>query len=148
MRNFDEITIGQTAEKTTVITSELIEKFAEVTGDDNPVHLDDTYAANTFFGRRVAHGMIAASLQASLMGTVLPGHGTIYLSQKLEFKGPVYPQDSVTVKLEVLEKDESAKKIKLRTSAVKQDGVVVLDGVAEVLLRPPRPSLKQNKTEK
>ncbi|MDR2443312.1 MAG: MaoC family dehydratase [Deltaproteobacteria bacterium] len=143
MKNFDEISIGQMAEKTTVITADLIAKFAELTEDANPVHLDETYAKGTFFGRRVAHGMIAASLQSALLGSELPGPGTIYLSQNLEFKAPVFPEDVVTVKLCVLEKDESSKKIKIRTTTTKQDGQIVIDGTAVVLLRTPRPSAKK-----
>jgi 3-hydroxybutyryl-CoA dehydratase len=143
MRDFDSIEVGRSAERTTAITSELIAGFAALTDDDNPVHLDDDYARGTFFGRRVAHGMISASLMAALIGSELPGSGTIYLSQNLEFKAPVFPGDEVTVRLEVLEKIAASKKIQLRTTARNQAGQLVIDGTAWVLLRTPRPSIKK-----
>ncbi|MDR2456717.1 MAG: MaoC family dehydratase [Deltaproteobacteria bacterium] len=143
MRDFEELQIGQTAQKTTAITSDLIAKFAVLTGDVNQVHLDDEYARDTFFGRRVAHGMISASLIAALIGSELPGAGSIYLSQNLEFKAPVFPGDEVTVALEILEKDQASKKVRLRTLARNQEDKVVIDGMAWVLLRPPRPSLSR-----
>jgi 3-hydroxybutyryl-CoA dehydratase len=138
MSRFEEIFVGQKAERSTAITVDLVRQFAEVTQDDNPVHLDEQYAQkNSFFKRCVAHGMISASLIASLMGTELPGFGTIYLGQNLEFKNPVFPGDTVTVKLEVLEKKEASKKIRLATTVVNQDGKVVIDGSAWVMLRLP-----------
>jgi 3-hydroxybutyryl-CoA dehydratase len=141
VRDFESLEIGQFAERTTTITSELIAGFASLTDDVNPVHLDDAYAAGTFFGRRVAHGMISASLLAALLGSELPGPGTIYLSQNLEFKNPVYPGDVVTVRVEVEEKQAPAKKIRLRTTA-RVGSKLVIDGTAWVLLRTPRPSIR------
>jgi 3-hydroxybutyryl-CoA dehydratase len=143
VRDFDSIEIGQSAERTTAITSDLIAGFADLTGDDNPVHLDDGYAAGTFFGRRVAHGMISASLLAALMGAELPGYGTIYLSQSLEFKAPVYPGDVVTARVSVLEKVAASRKVRLSTTASKADGQVVIDGTAWVMLRTARPSVRK-----
>ncbi|MDR0355505.1 MAG: MaoC family dehydratase [Deltaproteobacteria bacterium] len=138
MPEFEEISVGQKAEKTTLVSKELISEFARVTLDDNPVHLDEAYAeTGSYFKRCVAHGMIAASLVASLMGNELPGFGTIYLSQNLEFKRPVFPGDSVTVRLEVLEKKEASKRIRLATTVVNQHGKVVLDGEAWVMQRRP-----------
>jgi 3-hydroxybutyryl-CoA dehydratase len=132
---YEDIAIGQRAERTTKITSDLIKSFAALTGDDNPVHLDDDYASKSFFRRRVAHGAISAALISTVLGTELPGTGTIYLSQDLVFKNPVFPEDTVTVAVEVLEKNDKSKKIKLRTTATKQDGLLVIDGVAVVMLR-------------
>ncbi|MDR1677280.1 MAG: MaoC family dehydratase [Deltaproteobacteria bacterium] len=139
MPKFEDITIGQVAQKTTAITKEMIREFALVTGDDNPVHLDETFAATgSFFKRCVAHGMISASLIASLLGSELPGHGTIYVSQNFEFKAPVFPGDKVTVHLQVLEKDEKSKKIKLQTTVTNQDGILVIDGQCWVMQRLPK----------
>ncbi|MDR1109287.1 MAG: MaoC family dehydratase [Deltaproteobacteria bacterium] len=139
MARFEDIYVGQAAERTTAVTRELVRHFAEVTGDDNPVHLDEDFAAaGSFFRRCVAHGMISASLVAALLGSELPGHGTIYLSQSLEFKAPVFPGDSVTVRLEVLEKEEKTMKIKLRTSVSNQAGKQVIDGHCWVMLRLPQ----------
>ena len=143
MRDFDSIGIGDRAERTTAITAELVAGFADLTGDDNPVHLDEEYAKDTFFGRRVAHGMISASLIAALMGSELPGPGTIYLSQELRFMAPVFPGDVVTVALEVVEKVAASRKIRLTTTARKADGQIVIEGTAWVLLRTPRPSVRR-----
>jgi 3-hydroxybutyryl-CoA dehydratase len=140
VRDFESLEIGLFAERSTAVTSELIAGFADTTGDTNPVHLDDDYAAGTFFGCRVAHGMIAASLIAALLGTELPGPGTIYLSQSLEFKAPVFPGDVVTVRVEIEEKVAAARKIRLGTTARVGDRLVV-SGTAWVLLRLPRPSV-------
>ncbi|MDR1545698.1 MAG: MaoC family dehydratase [Deltaproteobacteria bacterium] len=127
--------MGQAVEKTTIVTAELIEAFALATGDLNPVHLDEAYAARSFFRRRVAHGLLPASLAAALLGTELPGPGTIYLSQSLEFQNPVFPGDAITARVEVCEKVDESRKLKMRTTAVKQDGRPVLDGWAWVLAR-------------
>jgi acyl dehydratase len=143
VRDFAELRVGQSAERTTAVTAALIAAFAELTGDDNPVHLDEAYAANTFFGRAVAHGMISASLMAALMGTELPGPGTVYLSQNIEFKAPVFPGDEVTVRLEIEAIEPASKKVRLRTTARTRDGRQVIDGTAWVLLRPPRPSVRR-----
>jgi hypothetical protein len=94
-RQGDTGAFAQPADKAsrTTITDEMIRSFAVLTGDNNPVHLDDTYAATTRFGRRIAHGMIAAGLISAMLANDLPGPGTVYLSQTLKFKAPVYPGD-------------------------------------------------------
>ena len=92
---------GDKASRTTLISDDMIRTFANLTGDTNPVHLDDAYAASTRFGRRIAHGMIAAGLISATLADDLPGPGTIYLSQTLQFKSPVYPGDTITTTVEV-----------------------------------------------
>src|SRR6185369_1616895 len=92
---------GDKASRTQTISDEMIRAFADLTGDTNPVHLDDTYAAGTRFGRRIAHGMIAAGLISATLANDLPGPGTVYLSQTLQFKTPVYPGDTITATVEV-----------------------------------------------
>src|SRR5512147_2081652 len=92
---------GNKASRTTIITDEMIRAFANLTGDSNPVHLDDAYAATTPFGRRIAHGMIAAGLISATLANDLPGPGTVYLSQSLKFKSPVFPGDTITTTVEV-----------------------------------------------
>ncbi|MDR2368792.1 MAG: MaoC family dehydratase [Deltaproteobacteria bacterium] len=139
MPRFEDIAVGQTAEKTTVVSPALIREFARVTDDDNPIHFDEDYAReHSFFRRCVAHGMISISLISALLGTELPGHGTIFLSQGFEFLSPVYPGDAVTARLEVLEKEEKGKKIKLRASVANQRGQLVIDGHCWVMQRQPR----------
>src|SRR5512132_4746266 len=92
---------GDKATRITPITDHMIRTFAEISGDTNPIHLDDAYASTTRFGRRIAHGMIAAGLISATLANDLPGPGTVYLSQTLQFKGPVYPGDSITATVEV-----------------------------------------------
>jgi acyl dehydratase len=136
---FDEIAIGQVAEKTTVISRELIRDFGRVTGDENPVHFDEEYAYSvSIFRRCVAHGMIPVSIVCGLLGSQLPGPGTILISQNFEFKAPVYPDDSITARLEVLEKDGSSNKIKIKATVVNQWGTLVLVGHCVVMQRLPK----------
>lgn len=124
---------GDKASRTTVITDDMIRAFASLTGDSNPVHLDDAYAAGTRFGRRIAHGMIAAGLISAALANDLPGPGTVYLSQSLQFKAPVYPNDTITTTVEVKNVRPDKPIVTLTTSCRNQDGVVVLEGEAVVL---------------
>jgi 3-hydroxybutyryl-CoA dehydratase len=125
---------GQTASRTLTITDEVIRGFADVTGDNNPVHLDDEYAAGTRFGRRIAHGMIAAGLISATLANDLPGPGTVYLNQTLKFKLPVYPGDTVTAIVAVLKVREDKPIVTLSTICTNQKEEVVLEGEALVLL--------------
>jgi 3-hydroxybutyryl-CoA dehydratase len=127
------LAIGDKVTRTQTITDETIRTFAELTGDTNPVHLDDSYAAGTRFGRRIAHGMIAAGLVSAALANDLPGSGTVYLSQTLNFKAPVYPDDTITATVEVKSLHESKPIATLATTCTNQDGVTVLEGEAVVL---------------
>jgi 3-hydroxybutyryl-CoA dehydratase len=124
---------GDKASRTTIITDEMIRTFADLTGDTNPVHLDDAYAASTRFGRRIAHGMIAAGLISATLANDLPGPGTVYLSQTLQFKAPVYPSDTITTTVEVKSVRPDKPIVTLGTVCTNQDNVVVLEGEAVVL---------------
>ncbi len=123
---------GATASRTCTITDEMIRAFAELTGDTNPVHLDDAYAAGTRFGRRIAHGMIAAGMISATLANDLPGPGTVYLGQSLKFKQPVYPGDTITATVEVLSVRPDKPIVTLGTVCTNQDGEVVLEGEAVV----------------
>ena len=90
-----KIAIGQSASISKTITDKDVEAFADIVGDHNPVHLDEEYAKNTIFGRKIVHGMFGASLISATIGTKLPGNGTIYLNQSLSFKRPVYINDTI-----------------------------------------------------
>jgi acyl dehydratase len=125
---------GDTASRTTTITDEMIRAFAELTGDTNPVHLDDSYAAATRFGRRIAHGMIAAGLISAALANDLPGPGTVYLSQTLQFKAPVFPGDTITTTVEVKTVRPDKPIVTLGTVCTNQDQKVVLEGEAVVLV--------------
>lgn len=126
---------GDQASRITTITDEMIRAFAELTGDANPVHLDDDYAAGTRFGRRIAHGMIAAGLISATLANELPGPGTVYLSQTLQFKAPVYPGDTITTSVEVQSVRPDKPIATLRTVCRNQQDAIVLEGEAVVLVR-------------
>lgn len=98
---FEELSLGQAASFGKTITEADIVLFAAVTGDTNPMHLDAEYAATSIFKQRIAHGMLAAGLITKVLGTQLPGPGTIYLSQTLRFRRPVMIGDTVTARVEV-----------------------------------------------
>ena len=125
--------IGDNASRSLTISDDTIRAFAEVTGDTNPVHLDDDYAAGTPFGRRIAHGMIAAGLVSATLANDLPGPGTVYLNQTLKFMSPVYPGDTVTATVEVLTVRPDKPIVTLSTVCTNQDDAVVLEGEAVVL---------------
>ncbi len=125
---------GDKASRTTTITDEMIRAFADLTGDSNPVHLDDVYAAGTRFGRRIAHGMIAAGLISAALANDLPGPGTVYLSQTLQFKAPVFPGDSITTTVEVKSVRPDKPIVTLGTVCTNQDNKIVLEGEALVLV--------------
>ena len=127
------LNVGDKASRTTTITDEMIRAFAELTGDSNPVHLDDAYAAGTRFGRRIAHGMIAAGLISATLADDLPGPGTVYISQTLQFKAPVYPGDIITTTVEVKSLRPDKPIATLVTTCKNQDDVLVLEGEAVVL---------------
>jgi 3-hydroxybutyryl-CoA dehydratase len=127
------LSLGDTVTRSQTITDEIIRNFAMLTGDTNPVHLDDEYAATTRFGRRIAHGMIAAGIISATLANDLPGPGTVYLSQTLNFKSPVYPADTITATIEVKSLHASKPIATLITTCTNQDGVIVLEGEAVVL---------------
>ena len=128
--------IGDSAQLSKTVKDEDIRIFAEVTGDKNPLHLDDEFASKTIFKRRIAHGILTAALISSVIGNRLPGNGTIYLSQTLNFLAPVYVGDEVTAKVEVLQVLKEGKRLRLKTQVINQNGTVVVDG--EALVIPPR----------
>jgi acyl dehydratase len=125
--------VGDTASLTKTITDADIRAFADLSGDRNPIHLDDEYAATTRFGRRIAHGMLAASLISTVLGTELPGTGTVYLSQNSRFVAPVYPGDIVTARVTVTNIRDDKPIVTLETICENQDGEVLIKGEAVVL---------------
>lgn len=132
---FSEIKIGDKASITKTVTENDLNLFAQITGDVNPVHLDEEYAKKTVFKTRIAHGMLTASFISAVLGTTLPGANTIYLSQELVFKAPVKIGETVTATVEVLEKVDRKRWLTFKTTVVNQDGVVVVDGKATVMKR-------------
>jgi acyl dehydratase len=131
-RTFDEIQPGETASLTRTLSREDIELFAVMSGDVNPAHVDMEYARSDRFHHIVAHGMWGASLISTLLGTRLPGPGTIYLEQTLGFRHPVTIGDTITVTVTVTSK-EPHHRVTLDCRCVNQYGETVIDGTAKVL---------------
>jgi 3-hydroxybutyryl-CoA dehydratase len=135
-KSIDELRIGNSAQLVRTVTEGDIELFAKATGDFNPVHLDAAYAEKTIFKGRIAHGLLSVGFLSTILGTILPGHGTVYLSQEIRFLAPVRIGDSITARVEVLEIILEKNRAKFRTSATNQDGKLVVDGIAWVM--PPK----------
>jgi 3-hydroxybutyryl-CoA dehydratase len=136
-KTFDQLSVGDSDRFAKTVTDADIYLFAGVTGDLNPAHIDEAYAQGTFFKTRIAHGMLSAGFISAVIGTRLPGPGTVYMHQSLEFLAPVRIGDTVTATVEVVEKMEAKKRIRLKTTCTNQEGVTVLAG--EALVSPPRP---------
>ncbi len=128
----EDIEIGMTRQLTKQITDRDIALFAEVTTDRNPVHLDESYARDTIFGGRIAHGMLTAGLISAVIGEQLPGHGSVYLGQSLKFLAPVRPGDSVRAWVTVTAIDPARRRVTLEC-ACSVGNTVVLKGEALVL---------------
>ena len=130
---FDELTLGQTAEVSHVVGAADIEAFAAVSGDVNPVHLDEDYARTTAFGGRIAHGMLSAAYISAVIGNQLPGPGAIYLSQSLRFRRPVKIGDPVTAKVTIKALDEAKGHVTFDTICL-VNGKTVIDGEALIMV--------------
>jgi acyl dehydratase len=128
-----KLEIGMSASRTRIITAEDVELFARVSGDTNPVHLDEAYAAQSQFGRRVAHGMLTLSLISAILGNDLPGVGTVYLGQEVRFRAPVFIGDTVQAIVELKSYREEKRIATFTTTCTNQDGTVVLTGEAVVI---------------
>lgn len=128
----EDIEMGMTRYVRKIITDQDIEKFAEISTDNNPVHLDDEYARDTIFEGRIAHGMLTAGLVSAVIGEQLPGHGTIYMSQNLKFLAPVRPGDLVHAEVKVIDMVIDKRRVKLDCRC-EVNGKNVLVGEAMVL---------------
>jgi 3-hydroxybutyryl-CoA dehydratase len=137
-KTYDQLAIGDSDRFSKTVTDADIYLFAGVTGDLNPAHIDEAYAQGTFFKTRIAHGMLSAGFISAVIGMRLPGPGTVYMKQSLNFLAPVRIGDTVTASAEVIEKIDEKKRVRLKTVCVNQDGVEVLSG--EALVSPPRPA--------
>ena len=130
---YEKLEIGMYDSLGKTVTESDVVIFAGTSLDVNPLHLNEEYAKTTMFKGRIAHGMIGAGLISAVLGTKSPGQGTIYLSQNLKFIAPVKIGDTITAKVEIIELTDAKKMVKLRTTCVNQDGVLVIDGEAKVL---------------
>ena len=133
----EDLSVGQSAELTRVVGEGDLTAFADLTGDDNPVHLDEAFARTTSFGGRIAHGMLSAGYISAVIGTRLPGSGAIYLEQSLRFRRPVRIGDEVIARAEITAIDRDRARVTLTTTC-RVAGKVVVEGAATVMV-PRRP---------
>jgi 3-hydroxybutyryl-CoA dehydratase len=132
----EDFHVGQKARLTKTFTEADVRRFVEITGDTNPLHVDDTFAASTRFGRRVLHGMLTASIFSTMVGMLLPGTGAIYRSQTIRFLLPVYVGDTVTAHFVVRSVDPAQHRLEIDAWIENEAGERVIEGVCEAgLLR-------------
>jgi acyl dehydratase len=123
------IGVGQNASRTLTFTADDVASYAKLTGDHNPLHFDEDFAAQTKFGRLVVHGGLTAGILNAIVAEDLPGPGTVFMSQDLKYLAPVYIGDTIVGEVEVLEVHPTKPVTKLKATVLRQDGVVVLEGV-------------------
>lgn len=130
----NDFQIGETASFTKTVTDADVTTFAGLIGDFNPIHVDAEYARGSRFGRRIAHGMFTGGLISAVLGNKLPGPGSIYLSQQIEFLAPVYIGDTITATVEITSWKPDKRIITLKTDCHNQDGKQVVAGKAVLLV--------------
>ena len=131
--SIDKLNLGDSAQLSKVVSGEVILDFAKATGDFNHIHLDQAYAEKTRFKGRIAHGALSIGFISSVLANLLPGPGSIYLSQEIKFLGPVKIGDTLTAKVEVIELIPAKNRAKFRTTCTNQKGEVVVDGTAWIM---------------
>ena len=132
---FDDIIIGLTKEFSIEITESMINNFAEFTGDYNELHMDESYASTTSFGKRVCHGILLASFFSRLVGMSIPGKNALYFSQSINFQSPCFIGDQILVRGEVIEKSGFEHMITIKTTILNQDSKCLIDGIAKVIVQ-------------
>jgi acyl dehydratase len=135
-RIFSEVSVGMRASLSRKLTREDVERFADVTGDRNPIHVDEEYAGRSHFGRTIAHGMFGASLISAVLGTDLPGPGALYMEQSLRFRKPVFIGDTLTATVEITALYSAKNQIRLSTICTNQTDDIVIAGEAVLHLKP------------
>jgi len=141
-KSAEELKVGDAAEITKTISESDVYLYAGVTGDLNPAHINEEYAKKTSFKTRIAHGMLLGGFVSTVLGNQLPGPGTIYIRQELNFMAPVRFGETVTARVEVIEVDREKNRARLKTTCVNQDGTQVMDG--EALVSPPKTAKQGN----
>ena len=130
---FADLKVGMKDSVAKIITGEYIDKFADISLDRNPVHLDEEYAAKTMFKKRISHGILVSGLISAVLGTKLPGEGAIYMGQELKFMAPVYIGDEITATVEIVELVPEKNRVICSTICTNQDGKQVIVGKATLL---------------
>lgn len=133
MPSYEDIQVGEKASFTKTIAESDVYQFAGITGDFNPLHVDAEFANDSMFKERIAHGILTTGFISTVLGMKLPGTNSIYLSQKVDFKAPVKIGDTITAEVEVLEKKDAKRIIRLRTIVKNQFDVIVVDGEAVMM---------------
>ncbi|MAM05829.1 MAG: acyl dehydratase [Flavobacteriales bacterium] len=131
--SIDQLFVGMTESASKVITRDDVRRFSELSGDTNPIHLDKEYAKETRYKKNIAHGLMCASYFSGIFGTKLPGLGSIYVSQSLRFKRPIYIGDKVDVIVKITEIDINRKRVKFTTQCL-VNSKICIDGFAEIHL--------------
>ncbi len=132
---FEDIQIGQTEHFSIKIDESMLNNFANISGDHNPLHMNQIYADTTVFKNRVCHGMLLASFFSQLVGMHLPGKNSLYFSQTLNFRSPCFVGDEIKVSGEVIEKHLATRRITLKTTIHNQIDVCLVDGLGKVIVR-------------
>jgi 3-hydroxybutyryl-CoA dehydratase len=135
-KTIEEMKVGDTAKFSKTVSESDVYLFAGVTGDLNPAHVSEEFAKDTFFKTRIAHGMLSASFISTVIGTMMPGPGSVYMRQEANFLAPVKFGDTITAIVEVAEIIADKKRVRLKTYCINQEKTVVVDG--EALVSPPR----------
>lgn len=141
-KTVQSIQLGEVATFSKTISESDIYLYAGMSGDLNPAHIDEEYAKTTFFGKRIAHGMLVSGLISAVLGTKLPGIGTIWVNQNMSFIAPVYIGDTITARCEVIEINVEKNRVCLKTTCLNQHGKVVIDGQA--IVSPPKGPAKSS----
>ncbi|MGD1971401.1 MAG: MaoC family dehydratase [Desulfobacterales bacterium] len=135
-KTIEEMKVGDTAKFSKTVSESDVYLFAGITGDLNPAHVSEEFAKDTFFKTRIAHGMLSASFISTVIGTMLPGPGSVYMRQEANFLAPVKLGDTITAVVEVAEIIADKKRVRLKTYCLNQEKTIVVDG--EALVSPPR----------
>lgn len=130
----EELQVGQYYEKEFVITEDIGEKFAQISKDFNPIHLDAGIAGQSRFKKKIVHGMLLGSYISGIIGNEFPGEGSVYLNQNLSFRKPVFYDTTVIVRVEIIEIDLLKKRLTLKTVCVDNNNDILIDGEALILL--------------
>ena len=133
--SYNEISIGQQESFIIKITESMVEKFSNLSGDLNPLHMDNQFAESSSFKKRIVHGMLLASFFSQLIGMKLPGTNALYFSQTLNFRSPCYIDDEIEVVGEVIEKSDSTQIITVSTSIFDKSKTCLIDGIAKIIVR-------------
>lgn len=131
---FDSLNIGVKQKFQILITAKLVSDFAEISGDFNPLHMDENFAMKTKFKKRICHGMLTSSFFSRLIGMYLPGKNALYFTQSLNFISPCFIDDRITIEGEIIDKSTATRIISIKTTAINQNNVLLLDGIAEVII--------------